>query len=121
MVVACKFEVRTYEVEVDSVADQGEIVLWTVTEHSEPDAGSGDDDQEGGRLLGRRSQRDPVLIVFVVDCGPVEQECRHGSIELDDIHVELMINTPREVAWGDCFQHRPVLLNELAGLRYEAR
>ena len=42
-VVVSKFEVHAHEIEIDAVADQGEIVLWAVSEHIE-DAGvhSGD-------------------------------------------------------------------------------
>ena len=42
-VVVSKFEVHAREIEIDAVADQGEIVLWAVSEHIE-DAGvhSGD-------------------------------------------------------------------------------
>ena len=42
-VVVSKFEVRAREIEIDAVADHGEIVLWAVSEHIE-DAGvhSGD-------------------------------------------------------------------------------
>src|SRR5690606_33561779 len=42
-VVVSKFETRAREIEIDAVADRGELVLWSISEHVE-DAGvhSGD-------------------------------------------------------------------------------
>ena len=78
------------------MADRGEIVLWALSEHIEPDAGRGDDEHGRGRLLGRRSRRSPLLIEFGFDCTPIEKEPGHGTSGLDGGHVDLVINIPRE-------------------------
>ena len=50
-VVVSKFETHAREVEIDGVADRGELVLWAISEHIE-DAGA-TEPQEGAGLAGR--------------------------------------------------------------------